>query len=95
MIQCDASSKGIGSVLLQNDRPVAYASRALTDTETRYATIEKEMLAVVFSFEHFHQYTFGRHTVVISDHKPLEMIARKPLSKAPKRLQGMLLTLQK
>ena len=94
-IQCDASSKGIGSVLLQNDRPVAYASRALTDTETRYATIEKEMLAVVFSFDHFHQYTFGRHTVVISDHKPLEMITKKPLSKAPKRLQGMLLTLQK
>ena len=94
-IQCDASSKGIGSVLLQNDRPVAYASRALTDTETRYATIEKEMLAVVFSFDHFHQYTFGRHTLVISDHKPLEMITKKALSKAPKRLQGMLLTLQK
>ena len=94
VIQCDASSKGLGTVLLQNDKPIAFASRALSDTETRYATIEKEMLAVVFSFERFHQYTFGRHTKVISDHKPLEMISKKPLCKAPKRLQGMLMKLQ-
>ena len=53
------------------------------------------MLAVVFSFEKFHQYTFGRYTKVISDHKPLEMIVKKALVKAPKRLQGMLLRLQK
>ena len=53
------------------------------------------MLAVTVSFERFHQYTFGRYTKVISDHKPLEMIVKKTLSKAPKRLQGMLLRLQK
>jgi hypothetical protein len=94
-IQCDASGKGLGAALLQNGRPNAYHSRALTDTETRYASIEKEMLAVVDAFERFHQYTFGRFTQVISDHKPLEMIVKKPLSKAPKRLQGMLLRLQK
>ena len=93
-IQCDASNKGLGAALLQNGRPIAYASRALTDTETRYASIEKEMLAVVFSMERFHQYTFGRFTNVVSDHKPLEMIVKKPLVKAPKRLQGMLLRLQ-
>ncbi len=93
-IQCDASGKGLGSCLLQNGRPIAYHSRALTDAETRYASIEKEMLAVVDAFESFHQYTFGRFTQVISDHKPLKMIVKKPLRKAPKRLQGMLLHLQ-
>jgi len=40
-LQCDASQFGLGATLLQNGQPVAYASRALTDTETRYAQIEK------------------------------------------------------
>ena len=54
-IQCDASEKGLGSALLQNGKPVAYASRALTETERRYAQIEKEMLAIVYSLERFHR----------------------------------------
>ena len=40
-IQCDASEKGLGAVVLQKGQPVAFASRALTDTESRYAQIEK------------------------------------------------------
>ena len=43
-LQCDASQPGLGAVLLQNSQPVAYASRALTPTETRYAQIEKNYL---------------------------------------------------
>lgn len=93
-IQCDASGSGLGAALLQEGRPIAYTSRALTDTETRYAPIELEMLAIVFSLEKFHQYTYGRHTIVHSDHKPLESIMKKPLHKAPRRLQGMMLRLQ-
>lgn len=42
-IQCDASDKGIGAALVQHGQPIAFANRALTDTETRYAPIEKEM----------------------------------------------------
>ena len=92
-IQCDASSTGLGAALMQEGKPLAYASRALSDTEVGYAQIEKECLAIVFSLERFHQYTFGRETTVLTDHKPLETIVKKPLHKAPKRIQGMLLRL--
>ena len=95
VIQCDASDKGLGAALIQDDRPLAYASRALTDTESRYAQIEKELLAIVYSMEKFHQYTFGNKVIVRSDHKPLESIMKKTLHSAPRRLQNMMLRLQK
>ena len=82
--------------LAQNGQPVAYASRALTPPETRYAQIEKELLAIMFACDRFEAYVYGRdHVTIESDHKPLEMIVLKPLSNAPKRLQRMLLQLQK
>ena len=58
-IQCDASGKGLGAMLLQDGKPVCYASRALSDTETRYAPIGTEMLAVVFACRKFHQYIYA------------------------------------
>ena len=94
-IQCDASKKGLGAALLQNGKPIAYTSRALTDTEQRYAQIEKEMLAIVFALEKFNQYAYGRHVRIQSDHKPLESILKKALACAPRRLQGMMMRLQK
>ena len=60
-ITCNASKSGLGAALLQDSKPVAYASRALTDAETRYARIEKGLLAVVFGFERFNQYTYSMH----------------------------------
>ena len=50
-IQVDASQVGLGAALLQNGKPIAFASKALTETECRYANIEREMLAVVFGAE--------------------------------------------
>lgn len=79
-LQADSSKDGLGASLLQDGRPVCYASRALTDTEKRYAQIEKELLAIVFAAKRFHQYVYGRPVTVKSDHKPLEVIVRKPLS---------------
>ena len=90
-IYTDACAHGIGAALLQEGRPIAYASRALSDTEMRYAVIEKEMLAIVYALEKWNQFTYGRPVKVYSDHKPLESIMKKALDKAPKRLQGMLL----
>jgi hypothetical protein len=71
-LQCDASEKGLGAALIQDGAPIAYASHALT--ETRYAQIEKELLAVIFGLEKFNVYTYGRPVHVQSDHKPLEII---------------------
>jgi len=66
-------------VLLQNSKPVAYACRALTDAKTQYAQIEKELLAVVFAFNKFHHYTYGKEVTVESEHKPLEIITKKKI----------------
>ena len=67
----------------------------MTDAEVRYAQIEKELLAVVFAMERFHQFTYGQSMTVESDHRPLEMIMKKNLHAAPPRLQRMLLRLQR
>ena len=94
-LQVDASKYGLGAVLLQAGRPISYASKSLTDSEINYAQIKKEMYAILFGFKRFHQYAYGRHVLVESDHKPLESIMKKPLAAAPPRLQRMILQLQK
>lgn len=93
--QCDASSIGLGAALMQEGQPVAFASRALTSTEAGYAHIEKELLAIMFALERFDHYVYGRPVQVESDHKPLQPITSKPLLCAPRRLQRMLLRMQR
>ena len=93
-LENDASEYRLDAVLFQDERPIAYASRMLTDAQTRYAQVEKEMLAISFGLTRFHHYTYGRDVHVITDHKPLESIVKKPLSRAPKRLQNLLLKVQ-
>ena len=95
VIQCDSSKDGLGAVLMQEGKPIEFRSRTLTDTEQRYAQIEKEMLAVVYALEKFNEYTFGRKTTVYTDHKPLTSIIKKPLHAVPRRLQSMMIRLQK
>ncbi|XP_033745588.1 uncharacterized protein K02A2.6-like [Pecten maximus] len=95
VLTVDASSKGLGAALVQEGQPIAFASRALTTCQQNYAQIEKETLAIAFGCTKFHQYVFGRHVLVESDHKPLQSIFTKPLFQAPPRLQRILLTLQK
>ena len=95
-LQCDASERGLGAVLLQNGQPVAFASRTLTETEQRYTQIEKECLSITFGAHKFSQYISRREKVTVeTDHKPLESIFRKSLFDAPSRLQRMLLRLQR
>lgn len=70
-IQSEASKKGLGAVLIQDDKPVIYASRALTETEQSYSNIERELLSVIFALERFHHYVYGYTAMVQTDHKPL------------------------
>lgn len=96
VLQTDASDKGVGAVLLQKGKPVAFASRTLSQTEQRYATIEKECLAIVFGCERFYQYLAWKDNIFVeTDHKPLESIFKKSVLSAPCRLQRMLLRLQR
>ena len=74
IIQTDASLKGLGAVLLQEDRLVIYVSRTLTPAEERYSNIERELLGVVFAMERLHNYVYGEQIQVQTDHKPLETV---------------------
>ena len=82
-------------LLMQEGKPIAFASRSLTTTQQRYAPIEQELLAVVFGCERFHKYIYGKQVKVFSNHKPLERIFKNALQNTPHRLQRMLLSLQK
>ena len=94
-IQVDASQRGLGAALLQDQGPIEYASKTLTDAETRYSNIEREMLGVVFGLERFHYYAYGRKVKIETDHKPLEAIFKKYVNKAPPRIARMMLRIQK
>ena len=80
---------------MQEERPVAFASKSLTQTEVGYAQIGKELLAIEFGLKRWNQFTYGRHVIVHSDHKLISAKMKKPLSAAPPRLMPMLLQLQK
>ena len=94
VVQADASQRGLGTCLLQESQPITFYSKSLIDTETRYANMERELLAIVFACQQFNTYVLGTPFTVESNHKPLEMIHQKSLASAPPRLQQMLLQLQ-
>ena len=90
-VSADASSYGLGAVLLQknNDQwqPVAYASRSMTDTERRYAQVEKEALVITWACDRFSDYILGHAFEIDTDHKPLVPILNtKNLDNLPPRV---------
>lgn len=96
VIECDASSFGLGAAVFQQGGIIGFASRTLTATEKNYAQIEKELLSILFACTRFDQLVVGNpKTIIKTDHKPLINIFKKPLLTAPKRLQHMLLNLQR
>ena len=90
-ISADASSYGLGAVILQKSesqwKPIAYASRSLTETETRYAQIEKEALPITWACEKFASYVLGMKIFIETDHKPLiPLLSTKHLDSLPPRI---------
>ena len=99
-LQVDASESSLGSSLLQpNDQgklqPVAFASSQMRPNEVMWAQIEKETLAICAACEKWDLWLYGKQVNVHSDHQPFEPIFKKPLAKAPKRLQKLMLRLQR
>ena len=95
-LQVDAFDYAIGGVLLQEGHPVCFTSHTLSNIERNYAQIEKECLAIVSCMDKWHYYLYGKHDITVhSDHQPLETIFKKPLSRALRILQRMMLKLQK
>ena len=91
-ISSDASKDGLGAVLLQAEgdswKPVAYASRSMSKTETRYAQIE-ECLGLVYGLQIFHCYVYGLPIFTVeTDHRPLVSIIKKSLNEMSRGFSG-------
>ncbi|GJS49169.1 reverse transcriptase domain-containing protein [Tanacetum coccineum] len=74
MVYCDASSKGLGAVLMQREKVIAYASRQLKILKKNYTTHDLELGAVVFALKMWRHYLYGTKCVVFTDHKSLQHI---------------------
>jgi len=73
-VYCDASKLGLGGVLIQDDKVVAYASRQLRIHERNYPTHDLELVVVVFVLKIWRQYMYGSIFEVFSDHKSLKYL---------------------
>ncbi|GFU76592.1 uncharacterized protein K02A2.6 [Trichonephila clavipes] len=92
-VSVDTSKNGLGAVLLQEG--LAYGSVSLTQTQQRYAQIEKELMSVIYGLEHFNYYIYGRIVTVQTDHKRIQGLSKKPYDTISPRIQRMLLRLNK
>ncbi|KAK7912494.1 hypothetical protein WMY93_012705 [Mugilogobius chulae] len=101
LVSADSSSYGLGAVLLQktstsNWKPIAYASRALSTTEQRYAQIEKEALATTWACERFAEFLIGNDFHIHTDHKPLvPLLGSRNLDELPPRIQRLKMRLMR
>jgi len=80
ILDTDASDTGLGDVLQQEQpdgiRVIAYASRALSNTETSYCTTRKEQLAIIYGLKQFRQHLLAREFVIRTDHAVLTHLRR-------------------
>ncbi|UYV68693.1 K02A2.6-like, partial [Cordylochernes scorpioides] len=94
-LSVDASQHGLGAVLMQEGRPIAFASASLNNTQKKYAQIEKELLALWYGCQRFNYHLYGRKFTAQTDHKPLLAILKKPLEELSPRLERLVLKLMR
>ena len=95
IIQSDISMNGLDARLSRMKKTVCYASRALTEAESRYSNIERALLAAMWHLEHFNHYIEGNHVVLQTYHKPLVSIWMKPIHTASPIIQHSLLRMSR
>ena len=91
VLQTDASTKGLGACLLQDEKPIYFASKALTEMQRGYVAIKIESLTVAWAVEKFHHFLYGCHFILETDQKPLEAILSRSLNQATPRIQCILI----
>ena len=74
-VYTDASSRQLGAVIVQNNRPIAFFSRKLSDTQKKYSVPELELLSIVKTLKEFKGMLWGQRIVVFTDHKNLTTAA--------------------
>ena len=90
ILQTDTGSKGLGTCLLQEGKPVYFVSKALTESQKWYVAIELESLAVAWAMEKLHNFLYSNCFILETDQKPSEAILSKSLNHATPRLQRIL-----
>ena len=91
VLQTDASVKGLGTCLLQEEKSVYFSSKDLTDAQQGYVATELESLAVAWEMEKFHHFLYASHFNLETDQKPLIAILSKFINQATPRLQRILI----
>ncbi|KAK8686005.1 hypothetical protein V6N13_125033 [Hibiscus sabdariffa] len=93
-LMCDASDYAVGAVLGQRKgkvfHPIYYASKTLNDAQVNYTTTEKELLAVIFTFDKFRSYLLGAKVTVYTDHSAIKYLLSKKDAK-PRLIRWILL----
>ncbi|GAU40484.1 hypothetical protein TSUD_286390 [Trifolium subterraneum] len=82
LIECDASGEGLGAILMQDRKPIAYFSKALSGRNLTKSTYEKELMAVVLAIQHWRPYLLGRRFSVSTDQKSLKQLLQQRIATA-------------